>query len=228
MLAANPPAVIPQGRERLSSKSKHIPWSRIFAEGSVIVVSILLAFGIEAWWSNQQIQRDEQALLLELRTTLSEDLESLIEAEDTMIRVSEGLQDLILKLESGIEMNSVELDYQQALGAIDRFVVLTVRYAPFETLKARGLHLISNRSLRAQLTALYEDWIPRLVENSEIDQRLSRQRILPYMLEFLELDHQGNWTVRQRPQEAKSLGLTLARFRSETLENYYLPSFSTT
>ena len=34
--------------------SRPIPWLRVFAEGAVIVVSILLAFGIDAWWEGRQ------------------------------------------------------------------------------------------------------------------------------------------------------------------------------
>ncbi len=30
--------------------TRQIPWLRVFAEGVVIVVSVLLAFGIDAWW----------------------------------------------------------------------------------------------------------------------------------------------------------------------------------
>ena len=31
---------------------KQIPWARILLEGVVIVGSILLAFGIDAWWED--------------------------------------------------------------------------------------------------------------------------------------------------------------------------------
>ncbi len=31
-----------------------IPWLRVFVEGVVIVGSILLAFGIDAWWDGVQ------------------------------------------------------------------------------------------------------------------------------------------------------------------------------
>ncbi len=31
-----------------------IPWLRVFVEGVVIVGSILLAFGSEAWWDESQ------------------------------------------------------------------------------------------------------------------------------------------------------------------------------
>ena len=43
-----------------------IPWLRVFVEGVVIVASILLAFGIEAWWGERTDARQEEALLLAL------------------------------------------------------------------------------------------------------------------------------------------------------------------
>jgi hypothetical protein len=36
-----------------------IPWLRVFVEGVVIVGSILLAFGIEAWWDGR-IERERE------------------------------------------------------------------------------------------------------------------------------------------------------------------------
>jgi len=63
---------------------KTIPSARFLAEGSIIVVSILLAFGVDAWWeSRQQARRVEEALTnLEAafvmnRTLLEEEVERL-------------------------------------------------------------------------------------------------------------------------------------------------------
>ena len=50
--------------------ARQVPWPRIFAEGLAIVVSILLAFGIQAWWEERQERAVEKALL----TGLVEDL----------------------------------------------------------------------------------------------------------------------------------------------------------
>ena len=44
-------------------KHREIPWSRIFAEGTAIVVSILLAFWIQAWW-DAAIEREREGELL--------------------------------------------------------------------------------------------------------------------------------------------------------------------
>lgn len=41
-------------------------WARVLAEGSAIVVSILLAFGIQAWWEERQERTEEAELLSRL------------------------------------------------------------------------------------------------------------------------------------------------------------------
>ena len=40
-----------------------IPWLRVFVEGVLIVGSILLAFGIEAWWDERQERAEEIKIL---------------------------------------------------------------------------------------------------------------------------------------------------------------------
>ena len=47
-----------------------IPWLRVFVEGVVIVGSILLAFGIDAWWEGRQERAEEQQLLTNLQQEL--------------------------------------------------------------------------------------------------------------------------------------------------------------
>jgi len=60
--------------------SRDIPWPRILAEGVAIVVSILLAFGIEAWWSDRQIRQVVQENLIAVREELDVNL-TVIERE---------------------------------------------------------------------------------------------------------------------------------------------------
>lgn len=49
------------------TSSREIPWSRILAEGTAIVLSILLAFSIDAWWEERQERADEQQIILALK-----------------------------------------------------------------------------------------------------------------------------------------------------------------
>jgi len=52
--------------------TNHIQWKQIFAEGVAIVVSILLAFSIQAWWEERQEREDEQIILRSVLQELTE------------------------------------------------------------------------------------------------------------------------------------------------------------
>jgi hypothetical protein len=49
-----------------------IPWTRLIAEGLAIVVSILLAFAIDAWWEQRQDTAEERRILVSLRDEFTE------------------------------------------------------------------------------------------------------------------------------------------------------------
>jgi hypothetical protein len=54
-----------------------MPWSRLLAEGTVIVLSILLAFAIDAWWSERQSRDDFDSLLEFLVTDVLADADEM-------------------------------------------------------------------------------------------------------------------------------------------------------
>lgn len=56
------------------SNRVNLSWARILAEGSAIVVSILLAFGIQAWWEERQERAEEAELLSRLHAEFSTNL----------------------------------------------------------------------------------------------------------------------------------------------------------
>ena len=45
------------------TKAQNIPWNRLVVEAAAIVVSILLAFAIDAWWDDRQQRNEEQTIL---------------------------------------------------------------------------------------------------------------------------------------------------------------------
>jgi hypothetical protein len=57
--------------------NRSIPWLRIWLEMAVIVVSILLAFGIEAWWERGQERRQVGEFKELLRIQMEENVRSL-------------------------------------------------------------------------------------------------------------------------------------------------------
>ena len=59
------------------STDNSIPWKRISAEGATIVISIILAFSIDAWWDERQERRDEIEILERLQMELSVNIERI-------------------------------------------------------------------------------------------------------------------------------------------------------
>lgn len=59
------------------NKPRQIPWPSITAEAVAIVISILLAFGIDAWWSNRQEKTRVDESLFALRNELQTNLEEI-------------------------------------------------------------------------------------------------------------------------------------------------------
>ena len=57
--------------------TRSIPWLRILIEGVVIVGSILLAFGIDAAWTERQERAEERRLLVDLRAEFHENRDLL-------------------------------------------------------------------------------------------------------------------------------------------------------
>lgn len=54
------------------SEVKSVPWKRLTAETAAIVLSILLAFAIDAWWEDRGDQESEQWLLQRLKADFIE------------------------------------------------------------------------------------------------------------------------------------------------------------
>ena len=86
-----------------------IPWRRFFTEGTVIVLSILLAFWIDAWWQETE-ERERELVVLQ---ALLGDLQSMRGAFDRQRAYNEGILAATTKLlESGAGGDSV-LDRDQ-------------------------------------------------------------------------------------------------------------------
>ena len=78
------------GRERDGRELKaQIPWLRVFAGGMVIVGSILLAFGIQAWWDGVQEAESLQQTLTSLEAAFVENVEGI----DEQLDVSDDFRD---------------------------------------------------------------------------------------------------------------------------------------
>ena len=76
-----------------------IPWLRVLIEGVVIVGSILLAFGIDAWWEGRQERVEEQALLSRLQGELAEAESHLQEWRENQRGVADAGREILANTE---------------------------------------------------------------------------------------------------------------------------------
>lgn len=132
--------------------AKEIPWFRVAIEGVVIVASILLAFGVDAWWDGVQQRSEEQQILSALHQDFVGNLDLLDQVIETH-SVSSGIFQAFYT--SGEPIDTSSQDRMEA--------VLTALYGsrtfdPFQgtlaaTISSGKLDLIRDPSLRAALAA---------------------------------------------------------------------------
>ena len=61
----------------MSTDVRRINWRLLFAEGLAIVVSILLAFAIDAWWEDRSDRQQLNNGLVNLQTELRSNIEMI-------------------------------------------------------------------------------------------------------------------------------------------------------
>ena len=77
--------------------NERIPWKRLFAEAVAIVLSILLAFGIDAWWDerNERIEEEELLLALQIEFEANRDeVASVIKVHENALQYAANLVSL--------------------------------------------------------------------------------------------------------------------------------------
>lgn len=85
-----------------------IPWRRLFAESAVIVVSILLAFSIDAWWDERQAARAQVERLWRVAAEIEINQEIIGEKISILGRAIDSTSEYLAWM--GPEPESVSLD----------------------------------------------------------------------------------------------------------------------
>jgi len=174
-----------------------IPWNRIAIEATAIVVSILLAFAIDAWWDNRQNRAEEQRILVSLRAEFERNLE-LIEIE---FSYRHAVMDSILKiLDASVAPTTIEPKYLDSLIS-DLSWWQNIKYsrgAIDGLLQSGKLSLIENEKLRGVLVSMPSQFDD--TAGSELyDQDITRNVILPYLRTHSSLSQIANTATEGRP-----------------------------
>lgn len=161
--------------------SDQIPWKRLIAEGGAIVVSILLAFWIDAWWDER---KDRSAEVTTLSALLGELREFDQAFEDNSVFVTAVRESTMKLLEA-----SADPDTDLSDRDIDRLVSDILWYVDTETL---SLPVLQSAVSGGQLAAISNmevgrrlgEWLIKInVINSSIrfDFDYYQRRLMPFL-----------------------------------------------
>ena len=133
-------------------KVKHtIPWPRLLAESGLIVLSILLAFGIEAWWAGRAERGREAAMMVGIAQDFEshrEILRARIERFEERVAAAERLLESVGPRAEGTSEATLK-----DLGIVGFARPVGFQGGALETLIATdGLSLLRDERLRVHLT----------------------------------------------------------------------------
>ena len=179
------------------ANTNNIQWKRLSAEAAAIVVSILLAFSIEAWWDNYQDRSEEQGILLNLKSEFEQNL-AFIETE---ISYRNAVIESILKIfDASVAQTSIEpklLD--ELIGDVTWWQNIEYSRGAIDgLLQSGGLSLIENEELRRILASLPSRYDS--TTRSELNDRDTTVNvIIPYLNTHASLSQIANTMSKGRP-----------------------------
>lgn len=153
---------------------------RILVEAFVIVSSILLAFGIDAWWDERKERVEETEILAGLHREFAVYRDELRDAIDLHGEMLEAMVAVLAAIESG-EWTSTEWGPDEAIGRLLSPPTSDLGNGVRDALVQGGrLQLLSHAMLRerlAQWPAFHEE----LVDDQIIGRQMALTQIIPYL-----------------------------------------------
>lgn len=142
-------------RKQLADDNKPLKYMR-YAVGEIVlvVIGILIALSINNWNEKQKLKNTEIKILKEMKLAINDDIERLNYNIKTYNSVKRAIEIIIeqLPLETPTS-DSLQYAFQKSLFNNE----VLPNTAAYETLKAKGIDLISNDSLRMLIIDVYEN-----------------------------------------------------------------------
>jgi hypothetical protein len=154
-------------------------FKRAVGEVVMIVVGVLIALAASDWQQGRSERRAELDVLGELRTALNQDLEDLEAQVLRYERIDRRVSTLLEIMDSGAPYADSLDAYFGTLYGID---FPRLNRAGYESLKSRGLDLISDDALRSQIARVYEQSYARLDDALDSERMVILDLLRPYFL----------------------------------------------
>lgn len=175
-------------RQRLLTENRFTKYL-IYAIGEIVlvVIGILIALQINNWSEHKKERVKEKKILKELLVDLEiskADLENDIKVNQQILVTAEKLKSHIFQKKPNYR---TLVDEMLRVADVTQF---SPRTSGYENLKSEGISLITNDSLRKEISNLFEINFPRAVrQGSEFDNKYnSRIDLAPYFMKYFEID----------------------------------------
>jgi hypothetical protein len=123
-------------------------------EGLVIVISVLLAFYIDAWWSSKNETRQKKSLLIALKEDFVDSREQLIQIKSNHLRIEKSLETLLIWSDSTYLPLEIKSNFDSLLGVVFWRQVFDPPMGAVESIVNSGrFDILSNSKLVSELTA---------------------------------------------------------------------------
>jgi hypothetical protein len=157
-----------------------VNWRYALGELALIVAGVLIALAA-ADWNERRLQREQElALLGEMRSGLLTDraaLETGLAQTRAAIDTLAGLKELI------VSRRPYDPAADALFGSAYGFRTVSLNTAAYETLKAAGLHLVSDSRLRLGIARLFDHHYDVLDGIDQIERAVNLDLLRPYYLE---------------------------------------------
>jgi hypothetical protein len=162
-----------------SRRRTYIPWGRLVAESAAIVISILLAFAIDAWWDDRQEAAEAHETVLSLKEEFLDHRSALERRKEVWQEYSASIERLLQAVRSTNPPPVATMD------ALLRHATYMGTWDPSSgardaLIASRRLELIDNVELRALLAA----W-QGVVDEVRDNQLVARDMIVTFLNPYL-------------------------------------------
>ena len=164
---------------RIGRTADSISWKYAIGEITLIVVGVLIALAASDWQGSRADRRTELAILRQLTTSLSSDLDLLEESIERGKRIDGSGAVLQSYLDSGRPYADTLDSY---FGTMFWISSLELNPAAYESLRSQGLGLISSEALRLEIASVYEQAYPRAEREVEAERSSVLNVFRPYLL----------------------------------------------
>lgn len=155
---------------------------KLFWEGLVIVVSILLAFAIDAWWDDRKERIEEEALLTGLEIEFRANRETLEHQLAANLNMLDSITLLLQAARDGAWPEG-EQTFDYAVSEMMRPPTTDLGGGVLRAVMSAGrLPLISNQELRYKLAA-WEGIIGEVIDDELMGRTLVFNALLPFFIE---------------------------------------------